>query len=136
MKKLLVFLLVLTISTGVYAYDNKAVVVEKLVQSTKSWNGNLMPKFPEGQPEVTILKITIQPGVKLPMHQHPVINAGVLLEGELTVVTKSGQKLEMKSGDPIIEVVDTWHYGFVSGEKPAVIFVVYVGKEGSQLTIK
>jgi quercetin dioxygenase-like cupin family protein len=136
MKKIVTVLMLCLMVSSVYAYDVKAVEVEKLAKSTKSWNGDLLPKFPDGQPEVTILKITIQPGVKLPMHAHPVYNAGVLLEGQLTVITKDGKTLNMKAGDPIIEVVNTWHYGVVKGDKPAVIIVFYVGKEGEKLTVK
>lgn len=136
MKKIIMLLVLCLIVSSGFADETKAVTVEKLAQSTKNWNGNLLPAFPEGQPEITILKITIQPGVELPMHEHPVYNAGVLLQGELTVKTKNGKTLHMKAGDPIIEVVNTWHYGINEGAKPAVIMVVYIGKKGQALTVK
>jgi quercetin dioxygenase-like cupin family protein len=136
MKKLLLVVCVMLIAGISFGYDSKDIIVEKLVQSTKSWNGSELPKYNGSQAEVTILKITIKPGVKLPMHKHPVINAGVLIEGELTVVTKDGKNLVMKAGDPIVEVVDTWHYGYVEGDKPAVIIVFYVGEKGQKLTVK
>ena len=72
--------------------------------------------YPNGKPEVTILRIIIQPGVELPLHKHPVINAGVLLRGELTVVTEDNETLHMKAGDSIVEVVDKWHYGKNEGK--------------------
>ena len=56
-----------------------SIEVETLAQTTSSWNGNTLPGYPQGQPQVTILKIIIPPGFELPLHQHPVINAGVLL---------------------------------------------------------
>ncbi len=49
--------------------------------------GNTLPEYPEGKPEITILRIQIPPGTTLPLHTHPVINAGVLLSGELAVIT-------------------------------------------------
>ena len=64
------------------------------------------------------------------MHTHPVINAGVLVSGELTVITDSGQTLHLKPGDPIVEVVDTWHYGKNEGTDPADIIVFYAGEKG------
>ena len=59
----------------------------------------------------TILKISIPPKTRLPLHQHPVINAGVLIKGELTVMTEDGKILHLQAGDPIVEVTDTWHFG-------------------------
>ena len=34
------------------------VVVEKLAQSNKSWDGEVLPDYTKGKPEVTILRIT------------------------------------------------------------------------------
>jgi quercetin dioxygenase-like cupin family protein len=107
-----------------------AIEVRKLVQSTNSWDGAVLPAYPQEQPQVTILRITIPPGMRLPAHTHPTINAGVLLTGELTVVTAGGARLHLKAGDPIVEVVNTEHYGINEGTVPAEIIVVYAGAVG------
>ncbi|MCW8878732.1 MAG: cupin domain-containing protein [Kangiellaceae bacterium] len=114
----------------------KTVKVEKVVQSSKSWNGNRLPTYPEGQPEVTLLKITIPPKTRLPIHKHTVINTGLLLSGELTVVSKKGENLKMKAGDPIVELVEEWHYGINETDENAVIVVFYAGVKGLPITIK
>ena len=116
-------------------YANQ-VVVEKVVQSAKSWNGNQLPAYPKGQPEVTLLKITIPPKTRLPVHKHTVINTGLLLSGELTVVSKKGETLKLKAGDPIVELVEDWHYGINETDKEAVIVVFYAGIKGQPITIK
>lgn len=90
----------------------------------------------KGQPEVTILKITIAPGVSLPEHKHPYMNAGVLMSGRLLVKTESGKSLQMEAGDSLSEVVDTWHYGSNNGDVPAEILVVYSGIEGQPVTVR
>ncbi len=59
------------------------IKVETLAQSTKQWDGNLLPHYPTSSPEITVLRITIPAGVTLPLHTHPVINAGVILQGKL-----------------------------------------------------
>ena len=82
------------------------------------------------------MRIIIQPGVELPLHKHPVINAGVLLRGELTVVTEDNETLHMKAGDSIVEVVDKWHYGKNEGNVPAEIIVFYAGIVDTPITIK
>jgi len=113
----------------------KGVKVVQLVQTTRSWNGVALPGYPKGKPEITILKMTIGPHVRLPLHKHPVINAGVLLKGELTVITEKGKRLRLQAGDPIVEVVHTWHDGINEGNQPAVIIVFYAGTPGTPLTL-
>jgi quercetin dioxygenase-like cupin family protein len=56
-----------------------------------------------------------------------VINAGVLISGELRVVTREGKTLHLRAGDSIVEVVDTLHYGINEGNVPAEIVVFYAG---------
>lgn len=112
------------------------VRVEKLAQSISSWNGDKLPAYPKGQPEVTILKITVPPKTKLDMHTHPFINAGVLLKGELHVVTADGKKLTLKEGDSIVELVGKEHFGENKTDKPAEIIVFYAGIQGKLVTRK
>lgn len=110
--------------------------VKVLAKTEKSWNGEMLPSYLNGKPEVTILRIIIFPHEKLPMHKHPVINAGVLLKGELTVITEDHKVLHLKAGDPIVEVVEKWHYGINEGDEPAEIIVFYAGIKGMPITIK
>lgn len=112
------------------------IQVEVLAQQDKSWNGMQLPPYPEGEPELSILRISIPPGSELPMHLHPVINAGILLQGSLTVVTENGDRLHLQAGDPIIEVVDEWHYGKNEGDQTAVIVVFYAGVRDKPLTVE
>ena len=137
MKKFLfVVCLILLIAGNSWALNDNAVTVDILAKTTSSWNGATLPSYPTGQPEVTILKISIPPHIQLPLHQHPVINAGVLLKGELTVLTKEGKTLHLKAGDSIVEVVNTWHYGINEGDEPAEIIVFYAGVQGKPISIK
>ena len=118
------------------ADDARRITVETLVKSTASWDGKALPAYPEGRPEITILRIRIPAGAKLEMHRHPVINAGVLLAGELAVVTKDFRTLKLKAGDALVEVVDTWHYGRNEGLVTAEIIVFYAGEEGKPITVQ
>lgn len=137
MKKFLFAVcLTLLLSGNSWALDDGAVTVDVLAKTTSSWNGETLPSYLTGQPEVTILKISIPPHIQLPLHQHPVISAGVLLKGELTVLTKEGKTLHLKAGDPIVEVVNTWHYGINKGNEPAKILIFYAGIRGKPVTTK
>ena len=115
--------------------DERSPVVKELVKSTQSWNGELLPAYPQGQPEISILRISIPAGTWLHTHSHPVINAGVLISGQLTVVTADGKTLHLKAGDPIVEVVNTLHYGINEGQVPAEIIVFYAGAVGAPITV-
>ncbi len=112
------------------------VEVNQLAKSTKSWDGETLPQYPQGQPEVTILKIKIPAGAKLEIHNHPVINAGVLLAGELTVVAEDNKTLHLKAGDSIVELVNKKHYGKNEGTETAEIIVFYAGIENKPITLK
>ena len=110
-------------------------VVKELVKTTQSWDGEVLPVYPHGQPEITILGISIPAGTRLHTHSHPVINAGVLISGQLTVVAKDGKTLHLKAGDPIVEVVNTVHYGMNQGKVPAEIVVFYAGLIDTPITV-
>ncbi|MHB8790942.1 MAG: cupin domain-containing protein [Desulfobulbaceae bacterium] len=110
-------------------------VVNELVKTSHSWDGNSLPAYPQGQPEITILRISIPAGTRLHTHSHPVINAGVLLSGQLTVVTTDGKTLHLQAGDPIVEVVNTLHYGINEGTVPAEIIVFYAGVLDKPVTV-
>jgi len=92
---------------SVQAKEVKTSTVKELVKARHSRDGTPLPAYPAGNAEIAILRITIPPGVRLPLHRHPLINAGVMVRGQSTVVTRDGKMLHMKAGDPIIEVVDT-----------------------------
>lgn len=139
MRYLTTPLILLIMALGVSpasADDKAAVTVQTVVKTTKSWNGETLPHYPKGQPEITILKITIPAGVKIPWHTHPSINAGILTKGSLKVVTKKGKTLNMVAGDPITEVINTWHYGINPGSEAAEIIVFYAGIENKPITVK
>ncbi|MES2581966.1 MAG: cupin domain-containing protein [Pseudomonadota bacterium] len=114
---------------------DQPIVATKLVQSKTSWDGKLLPAYPTTQPEITILRIRIAPGARLPLHHHPVINAGVLLTGQLKIETVSGAVLHLKAGDPIVETVNMVHYGVNDGTVPADIIVVYAGTVDHPFTV-
>ena len=136
MKRFFYIIFLLLLSPQVYAKGPFAANVEVLSKISSSWKGETLPEYPDGRPEVTILRIAIPPGIALPLHKHPVVNAGAMTKGELTVTTKKGQVLHLHEGEPIVEVVDTWHYGKNEGSETAEIIVFYAGIQGEPITVK
>lgn len=131
-------LLILSVCSTVQAHSetsSSSIVVKELDSDTHSWNGALLPQYPKGQPQITLLRISIPPKATLRTHRHPVINAAVLISGRLTVKTLDGQTLYLEAGDSLIELVNTWHYGINTGEVPADIIVFYADVVGTPITL-
>ena len=112
------------------------IKVTQILKTTKDWDGNALPPYPSKNPEITILSYEIPPGIRLPMHKHLVINAGIVLQGKLTVMTKDGKQLILNPGDSIVELVNRWHYGVNYGSVPVKLIMFYAGEVGVPLAIK
>ncbi len=112
----------------------EAISVDVLKKSTTMWNDDQLPSYSEGQPEISVVKVTIPEGQSLPLHEHPFATAGVLLQGHLEVRTQDGDRTELKAGQALIELINQPHAGANIGDGPAVILVVYAGIEGQSVT--
>src|SRR5262245_52568345 len=106
-----------------------------LAKATQSWDGTPLPSYPRGASEITVMRMQIPPGAQRPVPKEPVMSAGVLTRGQLTVRTEEGQTLYLKAGDSIVEVVDKWHYGVNEGTEPAEIIVFYAGTVNTPITV-
>ena len=130
------FYLVLLFAFTFVAANGYAANSETVIKTNVYWNQEPIKPIHIDQPQVTILKITIPVGEKLSMHKHPMLNVGYMIKGELTVYSEKGEKLVLKAGDPIVELVDTWHYGENTGPEDVVLVVTYVGNKEEDLSIK
>lgn len=74
------------------------------------------------------------PHARLALHRHPVINAGMVLRGELTVVADDGRERSFRAGEGVIEMVGRLHYGENRGEEPVELVMVYAGSDGLPLS--
>src|SRR3954451_20470008 len=73
--------------------------VQQVLQATRSWDGGGYAAYPSGQPQITVLKITIPPHTALAWHQHPMISAGYVLSGRLILEKKAtGQRKAISAG--------------------------------------
>lgn len=110
-----------------------SVQIETLTRTTKSWDGTPYEAYPTGQPQISVLKVTLGPHTTMKWHTHPVPNAGYVLSGEVTVETKDGVKKHFVAGQAIPESVDIVHRG-VSGDSPTELIVFYAGTPGVTLS--
>jgi len=123
----------------VQAQDNGKTVAtaqrDILLQADGSWNGKAYTHYPTGQPQLTMLKVTIAPHTALPWHTHPFPNAVYVLSGTLTLEDRdSGKSKVFHQGDAFAESVDDVHRG-VAGDEPTVLLITYSGTPGVPTSI-
>ena len=106
---------------------------EPLLQSTRSWDGGAIA-YPEGNAQITSVILRVEEGAEPPFHCHPVPTIGYVLNGSLEVETSNGDKVLLKQGESVVEVMRTVHRG-VAVEAPAEIVVFYAGAEGVPVTV-
>ncbi|GAB2897731.1 cupin domain-containing protein [Microbulbifer echini] len=114
----------------------KGVTFKTLVASTKDWAGDTLPAPKEGQPELSIVQVTIAPGARLPVHKHPVLNGVYVAKGSLKVTLLDRKEtVTLDEGRAYIEVTDKWHYGRNEGVNPVSLIIFYSGIKGVANTI-
>jgi len=135
-KSIIAFVAALLLSTSVYAEEYKNVEVTKLITSTTSASGQPLTYLDTQNPEVTALLVRFAPGNATGWHKHPVPVYAYVLEGVLNVELKDGKKYVFRKGEAILEVMNTLHNGYNSGNVPTTLVVFYTGAVGSPNVIK
>src|SRR5271165_3978651 len=122
------------IATGLCASEPQ-IKVEQVLQTTQSWDGSPYTSYATGQPQVTVLRITIPPNTALHWHRHPIISVGYVLSGHLTLEKKdTGERTVLQAGEAVAETVQATHRGFTTDE-PVELIVFYAGQVGLPVTI-
>ena len=80
--RLSVLALILALSHSVLAAERK-IETTVLAKSTQDWGGSILEQYAEGQPEVTVARVTIPAGMALPLHEHPFMTAVSFYKGLL-----------------------------------------------------
>ena len=140
MRRFLLLALTAGISIPIVACTPKkqifleAVVVETLISATESWNGDSF-KYPIGQAEMKLEKITAQPGFKTPLHLHPQPGIIYVQSGTLYCETSDGKSLTVGASESFASSQDTVHYCQNYGDEAMVVFVASAGVKGKQTTV-
>ena len=118
--------------------ENPAPKVEsvELLRTSQSWNGEDLPDYPQGRPELVAVKYIIPPGQKLGWHHHVAMNHGVLVQGELTIIGLDGKVGVIHEGEVVVEMVDAIHRGENRGTEPVVLYMFYLSQEGLPLSVQ
>ena len=107
----------------------------ELIRTSQSWDGAELPDYLQGKPELVVMKYVFPVGEKLDWHHHPVMNYGVLVQGELTIIDQDGRTKVVHEGEAVVEMVGTVHHGENRGSVPAVLYMFYLSQEGLPLSV-
>ncbi len=98
---------------------------EDQFKTQTSWDDEVI-YYPQGQAEITSVKLRIEENQMTKFHCHPVLTLGYILQGELAIETKKGKKITLKKGESVVEVMRTIHRGrAING--PVELIVFYAG---------
>lgn len=131
-KKALIILMISLVFAINTAYSAQK---ETLLQTTSTWDNCAYKKIKIKKPEVTVLKITIGIGEKLPMHKHDLVNIAYVKKGILTVITDKNEQITVKEGECLPEIIGKYHYGKNAGAEPVELIVFYIGQQGTPLSV-
>ncbi len=118
--------------------DNLAQTVQttELIRTSQSWDGVELPEYLQGRPELVAVKYEIPAGQRLGWHHHPVMNHGILVQGELTIISLDGKEKIVHEGEAIVEMVNTIHHGENRGTKPVILYMFYLSQKGLPLSVQ
>ena len=108
---------------------------EILLKTTSSWDNTKFENINIENPEVTLLKITIDVGESLPIHKHDILNIAYIKKGILTVTTDENEQITVHEGECLSEVIGKYHYGKNTGNEPVELIVFYLGEKNSNLSV-
>ena len=140
MRRFLLLALTAGISIPIVACSPKKqtslepVVVETLISASESWNRDSF-RYPRGQAEMKLEKITAKPGFKTPLHLHPQPGIIYVQKGTLYCETSDGQSLTVVAGQSFASSQDTAHYCQNNGDEEMVVFSASAGAKGKKTTI-
>ena len=121
--------------TSCKTVEKSAAKVEanELIRTSQSWDGVELPDYLQGRPELVSVKYVFK---KLGWHHHPVMNYGVLVQGELTIIGLDGKKKVVHEGEAVVEMVGTIHHGENLGKKDAILYMFYLSQKDLPLAVQ
>ena len=112
------------------------VTSEELIRTSQSWDGVELPDYFQGRPELVAVKYVFPAGQKLGWHHHPVMNYGILVQGELTIIGQDGNEKTVHEGESVVEMVNTIHHGENRGTKPVILYMFYLSQKDLPLAVQ
>ena len=109
---------------------------KELIRTSQSWDGVELPDYLQGRPELVAVKYIFPAGQKLGWHHHPMMNYGILVQGELTIIGQDGKEKVVHEGEAVVEMVNTIHHGENRGTKPVILYMFYLSQKDLPLAVQ
>jgi quercetin dioxygenase-like cupin family protein len=136
MKKSIVALALMFLSSGTHAQYSRDVIVETILKSDTTSIGQriVYPTF--AHDEVTISRVTIPPGKSTGWHKHNFPVFAYVVQGTLTVEVENHGPIQFGEHSSFSEVVDTFHNGMNKGKENVVLLAFFMGEKGASLSVR
>lgn len=108
--------------------------VEEVFSGDKTVAGEPV-RFPQTDPSVRSLVVTLSPGETTDWHQHHAPMFAYVLEGEITVTYEGLGKKVYRQGDGLLEAMNVTHRGANTGEDPVRILAVFLLGDDAKATV-
>ena len=119
---------------------NPSLINQKLLQEQRL---NVLEQqiiYPTQQPaEVTSVISVLQPGEETGWHKHMVPLHAYVMEGTTTMeleINGGTQTRTFSKGDAWVGAADVWHNASNKTDQPVAVFVVFMGANGLENTIR
>ena len=116
--------------------DAKKVEIIELKRTAQSWDGAELPNYPVGRPELIVWRYVFPRGSRLGWHHHPVMNYGIVQQGELTIIGIDGKETTIRAGEAVVEMVGTIHHGENRSDKTVVLDMFYISQPGTPIAVQ
>lgn len=118
------------------ASAQEAAVATPLTRATTTNSGQPI-LLPEGPMEVSVSRVVIPAGSKLPVHKHPYPRYAYVEAGHIRVTNiDTGGEVEFAPGGFIVEAMDQWHTGLALGPDDVRLLVIDQHPPGEGNTVR
>ncbi len=110
-----------------------AIQAETLLETETAWDGQAYVTYPEGRPQITVMRFTLPPHTTMPWHTHPRIATGYVLAGSFSIEKPDGTRQTYREGEAVSETVNEVHRG-TTGAEGVILVAFFAGSAGVPLS--
>lgn len=106
----------------------------QVLQSDTSWNGTPYVSYPQGVPQLTVVRYSIPAHSSLPWHEHHMPNTAFVMSGHIVLTSIEGVTHVFHAGDAFAESVGNEHRGYTEDEAVEIV-CTYAGARDEPLSV-
>ena len=134
MKRTLLSIALIFVFLSLKSQYNQGIKIEQLLKTDTTTTGQkIIYPFSEND-EVTILRITIEPGQSTGWHKHEIPVFAYVLKGNLTVELEDNKTIVYQQNSSFSEVINTLHNVINKGNENIILIAFFMGEKGKALS--